>query len=245
MPVEIAGFAQDFARCREFQNVDPPDVEHVLSEASEPLEMMFVKPSVEPPIIQSGTQFNHLLFVQSGTVVPWTFPRSELNSPFLIGVHEFLVLSERWIGSYSAVTEAIVVAIPVGIMKLITERLPEVRETMHQRVMLRLARFYWTSLATSGSPSSRVAAALVSRLSLRAEDYGEDRAINIRQKDLGRLTNLSRSAVANGLSALAKPGVIRLGEGRPARFSGVVVVPDVDRLKFQAFAEVRSQAIPT
>ena len=244
MPVEIAGFAQAFARCSEFEDVDPLDLEHVLAEAGEPLEMMFIEPCVEPPIIQSGTPFNHLLFVQSGTVVPWTYPRSELNDPFLIGAHEFLAQSERWIGSYSAATEAIVVTIPVGIMKLIAERLHRVRENMHQRVMLRLARFYWTSLATSGSPSSRVAAALVSRLSLKAEDYGGDRTINIRQKDLGRLTTLSRSAVADGLTALAEAKVISLGNDRPARFSGVVQVPDVDRLKAQAFSEVRSQAIP-
>ena len=93
-------------------------------------------------------------------------------------------------------------------------------ENMHQLVMRRLARFYWTSLATSGSTPSRVAAALVSRLSLSAEDHGQDRTIYIRQKDLGRLTTLSRSAVADGLSALAEASVISFGNDRSSRFAG-------------------------
>ena len=98
MPVEIAGFAQSFSRCREFENVNPSKLECVLAEVDEPLEMMFIEPCVEPPVIQSGSQFDYLLFVQSGTVVPWTLPRSELRAPFLIGVHEFLALADRWMG---------------------------------------------------------------------------------------------------------------------------------------------------
>ena len=244
MSVEIAGFAQDFARCFEFKNVDPLELEHVLAEADEPLEIMVLEPCVEPPVIQSGAQFDYLLFVQSGTVVPWTFPRSELNAPFLVGVHEFLALAERWIGTYSAATTAIVVTIPVGVMKLVSDQLPLVKENMHERVMRRLARFYWTSLATSGSKPSRVAAALVSRLSLDAEDHGQGRTIHIRQKDLGRLTTLSRSAVADGLTALAEASAISFGKDRSARFAGEVLVSDVDYLKGWAFAEVKRQAIP-
>ena len=68
--------------------------------------------------------------------------------------------------------------------------------------------------------------------------------IYIRQKDLGRLTTLSRSAVADGLSTLAQASVISFGKDRSARFAGEVVVPDVNCLKAQAFAEVRRQAIP-
>ena len=112
---------------------------------------------------------------------------------------------------------------------------------MHQLVMRRLARFYWTSLAISGTPSSRVAAALVSRLALVGNDHGEERTIPIRQKDLTRLTAMSRSGVADGLAALVKADVIRLGGDRPSRFSGVVLIPDVDPLKDHAFAEVARQ----
>ena len=243
MPVEIAGFAQALARCLDFETVEPPELEDVLADATEPLEMQYAEASAESPLIRSGTLFTHLLFVQHGTVVPWQYPYSELEAPFLIGEHEFLMDTDRWVASYSAVTEAIVVWIPVALMNLVVDRIPRVRNRMHQLVMRRLARFYWTSLATSGSPSSRVAAALVSRLALVGNDHGTDREISIRHKDLSRLTTMSRSAVADGLSTLAKANVIGLGSNRSSRFSGVVLVPDVDPLKDHAFAEVRDREI--
>ena len=84
---------------------------------------------------------------------------------------------------------------------------------MHQLVTRRLARFYWTSLATSSTPSSRVAAALVSRLALEGDDHGEDRTIEVKQRDPARLTAMSRSAVADGLAALtcdARKSVVSL-----------------------------------
>ena len=243
MPVEIVGFANALARCLDFEAVEPADLETALSDAPEPLELRFVEPSSEPPLIRSGSEFTHLIFVQHGTVVPWQNPHSELSAPFLIGEHEFLTDAQRWVGSYSAVTEAIVVDIPISVMKLTLDRIPGVRDRMHQLVMRRLARFYWTSLATSGTPASRVAAALVSRLALIGCDYGQDRTIEIRQKDLVRLTTMSRSAVADGLTALAGAEAIRVGNEPSARFAGVVLVPDVDRLKDHAFAEVRDRAI--
>lgn len=243
MPVEIAGFAQSLARCMDFDSVEPPELEKALSNAGEPLEMWFAEPSADSPLIRSGSLFTHLLFVQHGTVVPWQYPHSELAEPFLIGEHEFLAGADRWVGSYSAVTASIVVWIPVEVMNLIVECIPRVRDRMHLLVMRRLARFYWTSLATSGTPSSRVAAALVSRLALTGNDFGEDRTIDIRQKDLVRLTTMSRSAVSDGLSTLMDAGVIRLGGERSTRFAGVVLVPDVDFLKDQAFSEVRDREI--
>ena len=243
MPVEIAGFAQSLARCLDFESVEPQELEDALEEATEPLEMWYAEPSADSPLIRSGRQFTHLFFVQHGIVVPWQVPHSELAAPFLIGEHELLMDAERWVGSYSAVTEAIVVGIPVRVMRLVLDRIPRVRDRMHQLVMRRLARFYWTSLATSGTPSSRVAAALVSRLALMGSDYGERRTIEVRQKDLARLTTMSRSAVAIGLAALARATAIRLGGDRPSRFAGVVVVPDVDLLKDHAFAEVQNRDI--
>ncbi len=243
MPVEIVGFANALARCLDFEAVEPADLETALSDAPEPLELRFVEPSADPPLIRSGSAFTHLLFVQHGTVVPWQNPHSELSAPFLIGEHEFLTDAQRWVASYSAVTEAIVVDIPVGVMQLTLDRIPGVRDRMHQLVMRRLARFYWTSLATSGTPASRVAAALVSRLALIGDDHGQDRTIEIRQKDLVRLTTMSRSAVADGLTALAAAETIRVGNEPSARFAGVVLVPDVDHLKDHAFTEVRDRAI--
>ena len=246
MPVEIAGFAQTLARCMDFDTVKPQQLEGVLAKATDALEMQFVEPSADSTIIRSGSLFTHLLFVQHGTIVPLQYPYSELGAPFLIGEHEFLMGAERWVASYSAVTEAIVVWIPVAVMQLVVDQLPGVRDRMHQLVMRRLARFYWTSLAISGTTSSRVAAALVSRLALSSDDYGQDREIPIRQKDLTRLTAMSRSAVADGLAALVEAQVIRLGGlggARTSRFAGVVTVPDVDLLKDHAFAEVQEREI--
>lgn len=243
MSIKMSGFAQSLARCLDFDVIEPEDLETALQDGPEPLIMKYVEPSVSPPIIQSGMPFRHLVFVQHGTIVPWQYPHSELDAPFLIGEHEFLTDSERWVGSYSAVTDAIIVDIPVKALEAIIRKLPAVRERMHQLVMRRLARFYWTSLATSGTSSSRVAAALISRLALVGDDYGEDRRIEVKQKDLVRLTTMSRSAVADGLATLMDLSAISQGDDPPARFSGVVSIPDVNRLKDCAFAEVRDRTI--
>lgn len=243
MAVEIAGFAQALARCLHFNSADPAELEGVLSEAAEPLEMTYAAPSADTPLIRSGAPFTQLVFVQNGTVVPWQYPHSELTAPFLIGEHEFLAGAQRWIGSYSAVTDSIVVGIPVSVMTEIAARMPSVRDRMHQLLMRRMARYYWTSLAITGTPTSRVAAALVSRLALEEEDHGKDRTIPIRHKDLVRLTTLSRSAVAAGLAGLVTAGAIVFGGDRGTRFMGIVLVPDVDVLKNQAFTEVRDREI--
>ena len=160
MAVEIAGFAQALARCQALETVDANELEGVLAGGGEPLEMLFVDPSADVAFIQSGKPFTHLYFVQQGMFVPWQYPHSELSSPFLIGDHEFMMGAVRWVASYSAVTEATVVGIPVATMKRAAERIPQVRAQMHRVLMRRMARYYWTSLATSGSPTSRVAGRL-------------------------------------------------------------------------------------
>ena len=243
MPVEIVGFAQALARYLDFEMVEPADLEKAQSDADEPFELRFVEPSADEPLIRSGSAFTHLLFVQRGIIVPWQYPYSELAAPFLIGEHELLTNAERWVASYSAVTEAVLVDIPVGVMRLLLERIPGVRDRMHELVMRRVERFYWTSLATSGTPASRVAAALVSRLAFLGDDYGKDKTIDILQRDLARLTTMSRFAVADGLGSLKTAEAITFGGESPTRFVGVVHVPDVETLKDQAFAEVRDRAI--
>ena len=243
MSIHIEGFAQSLARCLDFEGVAPEALEAALAEAALPLEMRFAEPSAEVSLIRSGAAFTHLVFVQHGVVTPWQSPYSELAAPFLIGVHEFLMGAERWSASYSAISEAVIVRIPKEVMTLVVERIPTVRDRMHDLVMRRLARFYWVSLATSGGPASRVAAALVSRLALDDLDFGEGRIIAVRQKDLSRLTTLSRSAVAAGLAEQAESRVIRWGDGLGARFKGEVLVPDVDALKDSAFADVRTREI--
>ena len=243
MTVQIEGFAQTLSRCLDFEGVAPASLEAVLIEAALPLQLQVAEPSSETPLIASGSAFTHLVFVQHGTLAPWQFPHSELAAPFLVGIHEFLMGAERWVGSYSAVDEAVVVSIPVGVIARVVERIPSVRERMHELLMRRLSRFYWVSLATNGSPPSRVAAALVSRLALDDRDFGRDRTISVRQKDIGRLTTMSRSAVAAGMAELAEAGAITWGDATSARFKGQVSVPDVDLLKEQAFQDVREREI--
>ena len=243
MLVEIVGFARALARYLDIEIVEPGDLEETLSGAAEPLALRIVEPSADEPLIRSGSAFTHLLFVQRGTIVPWQYHYSELAGPSLIGGHEFLTDAKRWVASYSAVTEAIVVDIPVSVIRCILERFPGVRDRMHELVMRRMARFYWASLATNGTPASRVAAALVSRLDLLEDDYGKDKTIEILQKDVATLTVLSRFAVADGLETLRNGGAITFGDGSSTRFSGVVWIPDVETLKDQAFAEVRERAI--
>ena len=69
------------------------------------------------PLIESGSAFTHLVFVQHGTVVPWQSPPSELAVPFMIGVHEFLMETDRWVGGYSAITEVATVRIPEALWR--------------------------------------------------------------------------------------------------------------------------------
>ena len=145
--------------------------------------------------------------------------------------------------SYSAITEAVVVWIPKGVMARVVEELPSVRERMHELVMRRLARFYWVSLVTSGAPTSRVAAALVSWLTLEDRDFGVDHVIALRQTNIVRLTTMSRSGVAVGLAELVRKQVVRWGDRPAARFAGGVLVPDVDLLKDYAFLDTRTREI--
>ena len=243
MAIEISGFAQALARCLVFESVEASELENVLSRGQEPLEVLFVEPSADVALIQSGEPFRSLYFVQHGMVVPWQYPYSELSSPFLIGDHEFMMGAERWVASYSAATQATVVGIPVSTMRLAVERIAELRARMYFVLLRRMARYYWISLATNGSPTPRVAAALISRLALDGEDYGRDREITVRQQDIVRLTVMSRSAVAGGISRLAAADLIGVGDDNNERFSGLVKVPDVDRLKDYALSEVREKQI--
>ena len=243
MPVDIDSFTQAFTRYLDFYAVKPGDLEIAQANAGEPVELRFVEPSADEPLIRSGSVFTHLLFVQRGTIVPWQYPYFELAAPSLIGEHELLTDSERWVATYSAVTEAVLIDIPVGVMRLLLERIPGVRDRMHRLMMRRAEYFYWMSLATSGTPASRVAAALVSRLAFLGDDYGRNKTINIVQRDLARLTTMSRFAVADGLGTLKDAEAITYGSGSPTRFVGTVHVPDVENLKDQALVEVRDRVI--
>lgn len=176
-------------------------------------------------------------------IVPWQHPYSDLSSPFLIGEHEFMMGAKRCVASYSAATLATVVAIPIATMRLAVERNPQIRAELNLVLLTRLARYYWITLTINGSPAQRVAAALISRLALRGEHYGCKREIIVRQRDIVRLTVMSRSAVAGGISILTASDLIRNGDDNTESFSGVVHAPDVDRLKDYALGEVREKQI--
>ena len=269
MLVGSASLARTLALCLELEGREQAQLEDVLMKANEPLEQFRVDPSLASPLVRSGSEFTHLPFLETGTVEPWQLPPSELEGPFLIGAHEFVAGAERWVATYSAKTTAHGILIPVRVMRTVVARVPSVETQMQRSVMRRLSRFYWTSLTTSGTPASRVAAALVSRLALYGEDYNEDgkeKIIRISQRDLERLTMTSRSVVSVGLKGLTdEESVIRFGDTdmrkdyeerlrevgamesdtnkkHEKRFHGVIVVPDVDRLKDRAFEAGRKTA---
>ena len=193
------------------------------------------------------TQFEDLIFIRRGTVVPWQYPYSELKYPFLLGEHEVLLTPDQpqWVASYSAVTESVIVRIPVPVMQHVLDALPAVGRNMERLVLRRLSRFYWTSLSTTGTPESKVAAALISRLALQGEDAGTGKHIAIQQKDLIRLTAASRAVVAQGVQVLFERGVIQVeGLDRPRPyFSGEVFIAHVDRLKEEALSGVGREIV--
>ena len=113
--VRVSGFAKGLVRCLDFETVSVEELDRVLVDAAETLEIGLhraVRRHTLHPVRLAT--FADLVFVQHGTAVPWQSPHSELAAPFLIGVHEFLMDAERWVASYSAVTEAVVVRIPKG-----------------------------------------------------------------------------------------------------------------------------------
>ena len=241
MPLDIDEFARALTSYAAFRGVATDELAHALREPELELTFDLVQASVEP-LIRSGDPVEDLIFIRHGTVVPWQFPYSELEYPFLLGEHEVLLRRDQpqWVANYSAVTESLIVQIPVPVMQHVLEALPTVERNMEHQVLRRLSRFYWTSLSTTGTPESKVAAALISRLALEGEDAGSEKRIAIQQKDLIRLTAASRAVVAQGVQVLFERGVIHVeGLDRPRPyFSGEVLVSRVDRLKEEALSGV-------
>lgn len=242
MAVEIAGFAQALARCEAFDSVKASVLENALASGKKTLEVRFVGPSNDDALIRSGAAFKYLYFIQHGIFVSWQYPYSELSTPFLLGEQEFMMNAKHWVATYSPLTQATIVGIPVATMKLVVEKIPEIRDQINLVLLRRMARYYWISLATNGSPASRVAAALISRLALSSEDHGHDREISLRQGEITRLTVMSRSAVSAGIMTLASEKVIHIGMNKE-RFSGKIHVPDVHRLKHYVFRDVWDKQI--
>lgn len=242
MAVEITGFAEALIRCEAFNSVDASVLEKVLASGEEPLEIRFVEPLNRDDLIRSGSPFKHLYFIRHGKFVSWQYPYSELSSPFLLGEQEFMMNAKHWVATYSPLTQATIVGIPVATMTLIVEQFAKIRDQMNLVLLRRMARYYWISLATNGSPASRVAAALISRLALVEKDHGHDREISLRQGDITRLTVMSRSAVSAGIATLTSEDVIHFGTNQE-RFSGEIHVPDVHQLKRYVFNDVWNKHI--
>ena len=241
MPMDIHEFARALTSYPAFEGVSADQLARALQEPEIELSVDFVEASVEP-LVRSGDPVEELIFIRHGTVVPWQYPYSELEFPFLLGEHEVLLEPEepQWVANYSAVTELLIVRIPVPVMRHVLKALPIVGRNMEHLVLRRLSRFYWTSLSTTGTPESKVAAALISRLALKGEDAGVGKNVTIQQKDLIRLTAASRAVVSQGVQTLFERGVIEVeGLDRPRPyFSGEVFVAHVDRLKEEALAGV-------
>ena len=241
MPLDIHEFARALESYQAFRGVPADELAHALREPELELTVDLVEASVEP-LVRSGDPVEDLMFIRHGTVVPWQYPYSELEYPFLLGEHEVLLRPDhpQWVANYSAVTESLIVRIPVPVMQHVLQVHPTVRQNMEHLVLRRLSRFYWTSLSTTGTPESKVAAALISRLALQGEDAGTGKHITIQQKDLIRLTAASRAVVAQGVQVLFERGVIQVeGLDRPRPyFSGKVFVSHVDRLKEEALSGV-------
>ncbi len=241
MPVDIHEFVRALTSYPAFHGVSADQLAQALQKPEIELSVDFVEASVKP-LVRSGDPVEDLIFIRHGTVVPWQYPYSELEFPFLLGEHEVLLEPDQpqWVANYSAVTESLIVRIPVPVMRHVLDTLPEVGRNMELLVLRRLSRFYWTSLSTTGTPESKVAAALISRLASEGEDAGTGKNVTIQQKDLIRLTAASRAVVSQGVQTLFDRGVIDVeGLDRPRPYySGEVRVAHVDRLKEEALAGV-------
>ena len=66
MPVDINGFTQALARYLDFHAVEPRDLEIAQSDAGESLDLRFVEPSADEPLIRSGSAFTRMLSFNGG-----------------------------------------------------------------------------------------------------------------------------------------------------------------------------------
>ena len=243
--LQVSGLAQMLLQCWSFRGAQPEELESCLSGSSDPVAVRFYPPRIEP-IVRSGEILEALLFIQAGRAVPWQYPHSNLDAPYLLGEHEVILAPEqpRWVANYSVTVPTTIIEIPVSLMRDLL-KIDPVRPNIERRVLLRMARYYWTSLSTNGSPVSRVAAALVSRLVLHGRDTGLNQRLQaLPQKEVMRLTAMSRSSVAEGLKELLRADIVQKMDASHGKLgSGELLVPDVSRLKDVAFSAVEKNEI--
>ena len=207
------------------------------------LEYLYTDASTKP-LIRSGDLVEGLVVIRQGTVITWTNPPSFLEPPFLIGQHELLMPEDnkRWMASYSPMKDLVYLSIPLELMVELIDVFPKLRDRLQQTVSRLLSRFFWTSLAVVGSPESKVAAALMSRLVLDGKAFGTHRVVPTDQRIIARLTNTSRTGVYQGLTTLLKKGLISVDAKERSRqyITGPIRIPSVDKLRTAAessFAE--------
>lgn len=162
-------------------------------------------------LIQAGTQFEALALIVTGELIPTTLPGSILREGFVVGLHEYLHREDSavWKSTYISLGNLMVLWLPLALFDDLAKLHQEFVPNISSIVLKRLDRFYWTSLSTVGPPTSRVAAALLSRLAVDGSLRPKGRAQAIFsgtaggfRRDLMRITTLSRTAVWDSLNKL-------------------------------------------
>jgi CRP-like cAMP-binding protein len=243
--VDTYGAVRALCRCNTFRGADPVQVEALFHEyLKEHGGTLSAEALAAGDVVAtSGERLDDLLFIQHGTVVAWQVPVSTLETPYLLGEQELLTGMSHWMATYSAYTETRLVRLPLALLRRVLQASPEVPRNIQRALFTRISRYYWTSLATSGTNRSKVAAALVSRLALDDLDAagGRDLVLNIMQKDLCRLTNTSRPGVSKGLKELIEMKVVSMKSA--SYMTGRIVIHDVDRLKDEAYSSFREDVL--
>ena len=247
MPLTPDEIADALSSLREFAGVaSQAALIRFLDQSDCDLEYRYVDPIPEPSF-KAGSPFRGLILIRQGEFIAWTNPPSYLGSPFLIGQHEFISSDRdrRWLASYSASAASGYLEIPVPLMDDLVEEFPRLLRNFQSTVSRVLTRFYWTSLAGTGSPESKVAAALMSRLVLEGIDTGTNRVIGTDQTVLVRLTRTSRTGVYHGLKSLSEKGLIKVVNPTRDRpyITGKLRIPSVDRLRQTAESSFREKIV--
>ena len=242
--VEPHAAVRALCRCKTFLGVDARKMEKLFVEHVAHHRPLASERLVAGSIFtHSGERLDDLFFIQGGVVVAWQIPVSTLETPYLLGEYELLTAMPQWMATYSAYTDAQLLRLPADLMRRVLQSNPEVRRNIRRALYTRIGRYYWTSLATSGTNKSKVAAALVSRLALEDRDVAGDHdvTINISQKELCRLTNTSRPGVSKGLKELVDDGLVALQ--RPSYMTGDMIIRSVDALKEEAYRSFRDDVL--
>jgi hypothetical protein len=167
---------------------------------------MFYGGSVES-VISAGDPFDSIGILISGSITPMTMPVSVLNPPFAFGLHEYLLSAENrsWISSYFKLEDSAVIWIPEECLDEVCRVAPVVRSRINELVLQRFARFCWTSLSVTSTPTDRTLSAILSRVALWGDLHQSTTELEFDarsvRRELMRLTTLSRTALFKVLNS--------------------------------------------